>query len=108
VLLLEDRPDVARSTKRFLERLGHEVVAVATCAEALAVRGPLHLAILDIELPDGSGVEVARQLLDAGLVATVLFFSGAADARVGDLGALVLKPDYPALRTAITEALATP
>ncbi|HRE01662.1 MAG TPA: response regulator transcription factor, partial [Ilumatobacteraceae bacterium] len=69
VFLLDDHEVVRRGVRDLLESAGDiEVVGEAsTAAEALA-RVPAtnpHVAVLDVRLPDGSGVEVCRDLLSA-------------------------------------------
>jgi two-component system, NarL family, response regulator DevR len=66
VFLLDDHEVVRTGLRTLLE--GAEDVAVvgeaATVAEALARIPPIHpdVAILDVRLPDGSGVEVCREI----------------------------------------------
>jgi len=95
VLVLEDDPLVRRGLSRALRVAGHDVVAVERCS---GVRGLAHgfdVAILDLELPDGSGVEVASELLALGATRGVVFFSGAGDPvllrQAERLGAVVAK-----------------
>ena len=55
VLLVEDEPDSRETLAILLGRRGAEVVAVGTCAEAMAAlrdRIP-HVLVSDIALPDG-------------------------------------------------------
>jgi CheY-like chemotaxis protein len=64
ILVADDDADILALIKAVLERSGHEVVAVADGAEALAgVR--MHkpdLAVLDITMPHVNGLEVLRLL----------------------------------------------
>ena len=64
ILVADDDADILALIKAVLERSGHEVVAVADGAEALAgVR--MHrpdLAVLDITMPLVDGLEVLRRL----------------------------------------------
>lgn len=66
ILIVEDETLIALELTESLERGGHEVMGpAATMAEALALceAGPPELAVLDINLRDGSsGVDVARAL----------------------------------------------
>jgi two-component system, OmpR family, KDP operon response regulator KdpE len=64
VLVCDDELQILRALKVVLRDAGFEVAAVATAQEALdaaAVRPP-DAAIIDLMLPDGSGVEVCRRL----------------------------------------------
>lgn len=64
VLVVEDVPEVAEVMRRLLDRAGHQVVCVATCAAAeAALRAsavmPCDVLLTDVGLPDGSGWGVA-------------------------------------------------
>jgi two-component system KDP operon response regulator KdpE len=64
VLIVDDEPQIVRALKVLLRSAGYEVRAATTKAEALdalAVRPPDAL-VLDLVLPDGSGVEVCREV----------------------------------------------
>ncbi len=65
ILLVEDNLDTLRILSRLLERWGYEVWGADTVAGALetASREPFDLLISDIGLPDGSGLEVMREVL---------------------------------------------
>lgn len=94
LLLVEDEPPVARTVARRLRRDGHDVTVAGSVAEALAIAGPFDCAVLDIELPDGTGLDVARAILGSS-TPVVVFFSGVGDARIrleaSDLGTFVPK-----------------
>ncbi|WP_066905096.1 response regulator [Millisia brevis] len=71
VLVVEDEPIIARSHHTYLDRLdGFEVVATAGTARAavLAARNaareesPIDLVLLDIGLPDASGIDIVSTL----------------------------------------------
>jgi two-component system KDP operon response regulator KdpE len=64
VLVCDDELQILRALKVVLREAGFDVTVAATAKEALdaaAVRPP-DAAIIDLMLPDGSGVEVCRQL----------------------------------------------
>lgn len=64
ILVADDDADILALVKAVLERSGHEVVAVADGAEALAsvrMQRP-DLAVLDITMPNVDGLEVLRRL----------------------------------------------
>ena len=66
ILLLEDVELNITVATALLEKLGHSVVPARCGEEALALMQPeaFDLVLLDIQLPDMTGVEVADQLLE--------------------------------------------
>jgi CheY-like chemotaxis protein len=64
VLVVEDHDDTLRSMKLLLTRLGYEVLAAENMTEALRIARQQHFDILlsDIGLPDGSGLELLKQI----------------------------------------------
>lgn len=64
VLVVDDESGIRDLVRRYLEREGHQVFTAATGAEAIDVAGRVHpdLVVLDLRLPDLSGVDVAREL----------------------------------------------
>ena len=64
VLVVDDERQILRALKVILREAGYDVIEAATMEEALdraAVRPP-DAAIVDLMLPDGSGVELSRRL----------------------------------------------
>ncbi len=82
ILLVEDYPPLARVAALGLARAGHEVVRAASVAEALAASGHFDGAVLDMDLPDGSGLDVAQELRDAGRVGVIVFHTASPDIRL--------------------------
>lgn len=64
ILIVDDHPDAANAIAILLRLLGHECVTATTgrAALALAREAPFDVAILDLGLPDLSGLEVAGEL----------------------------------------------
>jgi two-component system KDP operon response regulator KdpE len=102
VLVCDDEPQILRALRVVLREAGFEVLPVATAAEALdvaALRRP-DAAILDLVLPDGEGVEVARRLREwSQMPILVLSAVGEEDEKVRALEAgaddYVTKPFAP-------------
>ncbi len=64
ILLVEDNPHIMKINAQFLALRGYEVLqafSVAECLEKLSWH-PVDLVVLDVMLPDGSGVELCREL----------------------------------------------
>src|SRR3954467_6717975 len=76
VLVVDDERDVCRLVTYSLDQAGFEASSAMTAAEALlaAARQPPAVVVLDVGLPDMSGVEVCKklradsQLADVGIV----------------------------------------
>jgi DNA-binding NarL/FixJ family response regulator len=64
LLIVDDNPDFCRFARRLLETEGYEVVGVAgDAAHALAVAEDVapEVVLLDVNLPDASGFELAAR-----------------------------------------------
>jgi DNA-binding response OmpR family regulator len=83
ILVVEDYPPLAKVMAIGLRRHGHEVERAGSLQRAIETAGSgereLDLAILDVDLPDGSGIDLAEQLLELGRVRRVVFFSASHD-----------------------------
>jgi|GEM_PF-1583077 len=66
ILLAEDHADTAEALAALLEGLGHRITMAGTVAGALeaaaAADAPIDLVISDLGLPDGSGLDLMREL----------------------------------------------
>jgi two-component system KDP operon response regulator KdpE len=60
----DDEPQIVRALRVILREAGYEVSMAATLAEGLdlAAREPPDAAIIDVVLPDGSGIELCAEL----------------------------------------------
>jgi len=102
VLVVDDERQILRALKVILREAGYDVIEAATMGEALdraAVRPP-DAAIVDLMLPDGSGVELSRRLREwTSMPILVLSAVGEEDAKVEALEAgaddYVTKPFGP-------------
>ena len=77
LLVVEDDPRMGRLLKRLLEEDRH-VVDLAITAEdglALAEANGIDAVILDIGLPDGSGLDIARELRRHGSAVAILMLT---------------------------------
>jgi two-component system KDP operon response regulator KdpE len=102
VLVVDDERQILRALKVILRDAGYDVVEATTVEEALdraAVRPP-DAAIIDLVLPDGSGVDLCRRLREwSTMPILVLSAVGEEDAKVQALEAgaddYVTKPFGP-------------
>ena len=66
VLIVDDEPTAAKVMSAMLQRAGYRTVVVASGQEARALdareRGLLDVVLMDIQLGDGSGIEVLKEL----------------------------------------------
>jgi DNA-binding response OmpR family regulator len=78
VLVVDDEPDVCRLLTYSLQQAGFETVTAGTAADALIAAGrqPPVVVVLDVGLPDLSGVEVCKKLR--------------ADRELGEVGVIML------------------
>ena len=95
VVLVEDDPELARTVERVLARYGHVTTVASSVAAANALTGSFDCGILDIDLPDGNGVQLAAPMLDGGQVGVDVFYSASTDPSVmadaSELGPFVAK-----------------
>ena len=77
VLLVEDAPRLAQAVAEILrgERYLVDVASTRTQAETLAATGAYDMILLDIMLPDGSGIDVLRGLRAAGDATPVILLT---------------------------------
>jgi DNA-binding response OmpR family regulator len=95
LLLVEDDPLLGSLLVRWFGRWGYEIKLVTSCAAADGVAEVHDCGILDIELPDGDGVDLAHRLLRDGRVRCVVFHTGAPPSvqeRARPLGTVLTKP----------------
>ena len=64
ILLVDDHADTLRSMERLLRLRGYQVCTAPTVAEALAFAAnqPFDLLVSDVGLPDGTGMDLMREL----------------------------------------------
>ncbi len=114
VLVVDDEESIRNPIGRFLIHQGYEVAAAATGEEALAVlrRQKITCLLLDVHLPDASGVDLVPRLLEVEPTAALLMLTADNDATSAALcmqrGAMdyLTKPvDLAVLGRAIARAL---
>jgi two-component system cell cycle response regulator len=78
ILLVDDDPTILSTLTRFLSGQGYAVAAAATGKEALAAlqQEDIPLAILDLMLPDASGLELLAHVRENSPDTEVILFTG--------------------------------
>jgi two-component system cell cycle sensor histidine kinase/response regulator CckA len=80
ILLAEDEATVRKYVRHILERRGYTVLEASNGREALEVaqqyRGPIHLLLTDIVMPEMGGVELVSEFAGARRQVPVLCMSG--------------------------------
>jgi CheY-like chemotaxis protein len=102
VLLVDDSPVVRRVLTQRLVAAGFDVLAESSAAGARAVDlATLACAIIDIELPDGSGSDLVDELLLRRASLRVAFFTAGASTAILEHarthGPVFAKPDIEPL-----------
>lgn len=84
VLIVDDEPDFAWLLSQFLEHKGLEVRTVETGEEGLdAVKTTEpQLVLLDVNLPDRSGVELVPAIRNLNPIVPIVMISGNGDSRL--------------------------
>ncbi|HKP83462.1 MAG TPA: response regulator [Pyrinomonadaceae bacterium] len=80
VLYIEDHEDTRELVTLVLEQRAFEVVTGSTIANGIALAGSqrFDLYLLDSWLPDGSGLDLCKQIREFDKVTPILFYSAAA------------------------------
>jgi two-component system nitrate/nitrite response regulator NarL len=83
IVVVEDHPPVRQGLELLLPRHGFRVTGSAGSAEQggrmIRARTP-HVALVDIDLGDGSGTDLARDLRDEGSATAIVLYTGSLDA----------------------------
>jgi DNA-binding response OmpR family regulator len=91
ILVVDDHPEVLDVVQRALVRDGHEVTTASSAADATDTleHKPADLIVLDVALPDASGIDLCRTLRRAGQNVPILLLTAhrAVEHRVSGLDA---------------------
>ena len=114
ILYVDDHDDSGEMLKLLLAPMDYEVVTAGTLDEALelARTQQFDLYVLDKRLPDGSGIELCKQLHKMSPTVPCIFYTGDAyevhrrEAEEAGADAYVPKPDVDALLETVQKFLA--
>jgi two-component system nitrogen regulation response regulator NtrX len=76
ILIVDDEENIGRSLKLILEREGYAVTVCLSLGEARAHSHRPDAYLVDVRLPDGSGIDFVRMLRVSDVVAPILMISG--------------------------------
>ncbi len=76
ILIVDDEENIGRSLKLILEREGYAVTVCLSVGEARAHPHRPDAYLVDVRLPDGSGIDFVRLLRLSDVVAPILMISG--------------------------------
>ena len=76
VLIVDDEENIGRSLRLILEREGYAVSACASVGEAKAYSQRPDVYLIDVRLPDGSGIDLVRWLRSNDVAVPALMISG--------------------------------
>lgn len=81
VFVVDDDPSIRDAVKRLIGSIGLRVEAFGSTREFLAAKRPdaPSCLVLDVRLPDVSGLEFQRELADADIRIPIIFITGHAD-----------------------------
>jgi DNA-binding response OmpR family regulator len=116
ILLVEDHEDTARVMRRVLESAGYAVAHASRLAQAreLAAAHRFDLVISDVGLPDGTGLQLMRELQQAHQLRGIALSGFGTDddvaaSREAGFSEHLTKPiDWDRLRDAITRLITSP
>jgi signal transduction histidine kinase len=98
ILLVEDEGGVRSLARRVLETLGYTILEAADSALAVgladAYKGPIHLLLTDVVLPDSGGRKLAEQLMGRRAGLKVLYMSGYTENAIVHRGILEAKTAF--------------
>jgi two-component system nitrogen regulation response regulator NtrX len=76
VVVVDDEENIGRSLKLILEREGYAVSTCASIAAAQAFGNRVDAWLIDLKLPDGSGIDLLRHIRQAESAAPAIMISG--------------------------------
>ena len=113
ILCIDDHKDASEMMKLILSQEAYEVVVAESIQEALkvATASEFDLYVLDRHLPDGSGLELCKQLTAISPGVPCIFYSGDAydihrsEALAAGADAYIAKPDIDSLIESVRQLL---
>jgi len=87
VLIIDDDPDICLFFETILEKMGCETVTAKRINEAkkLSIRNNYDIILLDLELPDGNGLDIMQDLVNLPSSPEIIIITGTGDARGAEI-----------------------
>src|SRR6266404_4660413 len=76
ILIVDDEENIGRSLRLILEREGYAVTTCSSLAEAKAHSQRADVYLVDVRLPDGSGIDLVRWMKTNDVASPMLMISG--------------------------------
>ena len=76
ILILDDEPNICRSLQMILEHAGYAVTIARSIEEGRLLAARADAMLLDVRLPDGSGIDLLRQLRESDNSVPAVMISG--------------------------------
>ena len=76
ILILDDEPNIRSSLRLILEHEGYSIATAGTLQEVLEMKDAPDAMLLDVRLPDGSGIDLLRKLRERDQLAPAIMVSG--------------------------------
>jgi DNA-binding response OmpR family regulator len=108
ILIVDDHAPTRKLLERSIEGASHGVKLAACCAQAstaLAV-GLFDVIVLDVMLPDGSGIDLCRKVRGAGIATPILLLTARGEVRDRVRGLDAGADDYLPKPFAVAELMA--
>src|SRR4051812_31944862 len=108
VLVVDDHAETRQLLTRSLDRASYGVKAVGSCDEAEAALGlgSFDVVVLDVMLPDGSGIDLCGRLRSAKIAIPILLLTARGEIRDRVAGLDAGADDYLVKPFAVLELLA--
>ena len=103
ILVVDDDPEIRRLLARYVEGQSFGVLLASSCSELRKrlATDPIDLVVLDVMLPDGSGLDLCRKIREFDQATPIVFYSAAAyeidraEAIKSGAQAYLIKPSHP-------------
>ena len=105
ILHVDDDPDIRLLMQASLQEVGYGVITAGTVAEALHLAKEFHfdLCILDVKLPDGTGIDLCKQLKGLQPGVPIVYYSGHSDVATAEQALNICGDAYIKKPMSITE-----